>query len=412
MANQTPVHVAIVDAFSSTQFLTQALRKARIKTSVIYTVDEVSGGYCSLQPELFDQAFYIKDKTDFTKLISELKTANVNRVYYGSEDSVEITDNIANAICPEFANDISTAAARWDKYEMQEALRKAGIPCVKQIKVINQLTPTQEQALSHWDFPVIIKPNNMYGAIGVEVCNTVNAIKDYLQRYMTTNIFGQAIDHFVIQEFLVGDEFLIDSFSLHGKHFINGVQRYQRTIIQNSPVCLYAESISSDSDEAQQSMQYVKHVLTAVGLKNGFGHTELMLTEKGPYLIEINPRVSGAYGFHQKLFQSCGFNTQIDYLIASCQSENMPESNNTRYGRNVYLYNFKERAINELNMMLLQSLPSFKEAIMIKAPATIVSTPRTLTDAVGFALLIHNDRRQVEVDFEQLFLWEKNLELF
>lgn len=411
-ADYKNVHIAFVDPFSSGKYLATVLRATGITISAIYTTNELQNNYLSFQSELFDHTFFLENLSELPDLIAKLRTFNVNRIYYGSESSVSIADQLAHAVSPKIANAIDTSAARCDKYEMQEMLRKVGIPCVKQIKIQKQLNAEQKKELASWTFPVIVKPSNNFGSLGVQVCASINEIELYLQAQFNVNGYGQAIEFFVLQEFLQGDEYFVDTFSHQGEHIVSGAQAYKRILFEQRPLCLYSEVVSPDSKEAVACIQYVKQTLSAVGLNNGLAHTEVMLTKNGPYLIEVNPRISGASGFNNKLFAACGYPTQIDLLIASCQASAMPQIKDTCYGRKVYLYNFKEQAIGELNLALLQELASFQEGIMIKAPGTMVPVPKSLADTVAFVLLAHTDPNQVERDFNQILAWEKNLALF
>lgn len=407
----TMTHLLFVDPFSSAHFLATKLKSAGIRVSAIYTLSNTNN-YLSMHPELFDQVYYLNQVKDLPELIKTLSSQNIDRVYYGSETSVAITDYLANILCPAHANSPATANYRTDKYEMQEALRQAGIPSVKQIKVTGALTAEQEAELSTWDFPVILKPVNNAGSNGVECCDTVDHIKFCLSKQDKINVFGLEVNEYVIQEYLQGEEYIIDTFSIQGQHHLSGVLRTCRSLFQGKLICLYSETVSQYTDDAIACIEYVKKCLTAVGLENGFGHTEVMMTDKGPYLIEVNPRISGACGYVNKLFQACGYYAQIDLLIASCQGIPVSEPQNPLYGRRVCLQNYEERVISDLNLPLLDSLPSFVETTMLKQPGTLATAPQSLTDTVAFLLLAHEKPQQVLEDYQRLIHWEQNLQLF
>lgn len=404
-------HIAFVDPLTSGSYLANSLRKMGIRLTAVYTINNYSEYFTPL-PELFDHVFYLSPSETLSQLGETLSSLGVTRVYYGSEISVSTTDQLANTLCPDFANPLLSSTWRVDKYEMQEALRRAGISSINQIKVEGNLTPLQEIELASWPFPVIIKPSNGAGFLGVERCDSLEAVKLYLKNQPINNLFGLGISHFVIQEYLQGDEYLIDTFSVQGEHFLSGVQRYKRTVAGSTPVCLYSEIVLPDCPEAIASFQYVEEVLATVQLFNGFGHTEIMLTARGPYLIEVNPRISGGSGYNNKLFQACGFPAQVDLLAASCQGQVIPSPQNISYGRKVWLKNHEDRTVNPLDLTLLNTLPSFSEAMMLKEPGSLASYPQSLADMVAVALLSHSNPEQVDQDYQQLMDWEKNLQLF
>jgi predicted ATP-grasp superfamily ATP-dependent carboligase len=408
----TVEHIAFVDPFASTKFLASRLKQAGLSVSVIYTIKNFTTDYFTFQPELFDHAFHLIHPEQLSELITQLKAVKVTRIYYGSEISVAIADRLSQALCPQFANNPATASYRSNKFAMTEAVRLAGLPHIKQIKTGHSLTSEQEAELATWQFPVIVKPVNCSASLGVECCYSIAEVKTRLRTQTQANFFGQPVDTYLVQEYLVGSEYIIDTFSMRGEHHLSGTLRTCRSLHQRNPICLYSELAPSDHPEAAACIDYTKKVLSAVGLENGFGHTEVMYTEKGPVLIEVNPRISGANGYVNKLFQACGLPAQIDLLIAACKNLPIPIIKNSRYGRRVCLQNYIERAINPLNLPLLNELSSFVEADMLKQPGTHLSKPETLADTVAFVLLAHSNQQQVLQDHQQLLNWEQNLQLF
>ncbi len=408
-------HIVFVDPFSSTQFLAENLKAASIKTSVVYTMRPVSG-YVKQRPELFDDCFYLDSLDGISALAQELIEAKVTKIYYGSEHSVTIADQLAKQICPQWANDEATSLCRSDKYVMQEALKSAGLPSIKNMKIPRTLTQEDENQLRDWTFPVVVKPINHGGAYGVMVCHTIEQVKEAVSAQPALGQFyDYASDFFVLQEYLSGEEYFIDTFSHQGNHWVSGIQRYQRQLTNGRPISRYAEVIDPLSPIAKTCIDYVLNVLSAVGMREGFAHTEVMLTPDGPRLIEVNPRVSGAHGSSNKLFQYCGFPSQVELLIAACQNKLMPKITSSAgyYGRKVYLQNQREEyQLRSLNVELLQTLPSFAEALMLQSPGAKVTLPTTLMDTIALVSLVNKDQQQLERDYQQVIQWESAEQLF
>ena len=56
--------------------------------------------------------------------------------------------------------------------------------------------------------------------------------------------------------------------------------------------------------------------MTVTEFNHGFAHTEIFIMENGePSLVEINPRISGGRGVHNRLAQSFSIKSQTDLLI-------------------------------------------------------------------------------------------------
>ncbi|CAN5403598.1 ATP-grasp domain-containing protein [soil metagenome] len=408
-------HIAFVDPLASVEFLVTKLRTAGLRLTAIYTLSNLPNSYLKIRPNLFDEVFYTDSYTDISELANELMKNKIDRIYYGNESSISFTDYLAQLVCPKFANPINSSTWKFDKYEMQEALQRTGLAHLQQLKVTAELTHEQIAKLAATSFPLIIKPVNSAGSSDVELCHSLDEIKKYLfhtQQQENYNPFGKIVHEYVIQEYLQGDEYIIDTFSIDGQHFVSGVLKTVRSVYDSKPICLYSEIVSPLHPEVAACIEYTLRVLTAVEMNNGLAHTELMVTGEGPRLIEVNPRISGANGFINKLFQACGFPAQVDLLIASVKNTPVQNPDKTLFGRRVCLQNYVKRTIGNLNTDLLKQLPSFQEAEMLKQPGTTLANPQNLLDAIAFVLLAHTDPNQVIRDYQQLIAWEQDLVLF
>ena len=63
---------------------------------------------------------------------------------------------------------------------------------------------------------------------------------------------------------------------------------------------------------------YVRDVLDALGVRNGPSHGEVIITEDGPCLVEMNCRAHGGDGNWQSLCRElCGGYTQVNATVDS-----------------------------------------------------------------------------------------------
>jgi len=108
------------------------------------------------------------------------------------------------------------------------------------------------------------------------------------------------VEQLALQEFLNGTEYIVDTCTLDGQHLCCAVWRYsKRKGVPWNPkaiVTQYQEILASDSEECEALVSYVFKVLDAVGLRHGPCHTEVMLTPRGPILVEVNARMHGVQG--------------------------------------------------------------------------------------------------------------------
>lgn len=406
--------VAFIDPIISPVYLATELRRYSIKTVAIFTLVNLSEEEKKIRfhPELFDQVLYVDmasiDSNQINEIVHQLKTWGVECILYGYEGSIAFADKLSQLVCPEFANNPQTSIQRFDKYEMQEALKKANLPSVNQIQLTHFIT-----GLENWNFPVILKPNGGSASIGIKICHSVDEIDYFLKKNHPTLLHGTTAKSYIMQELLIGEEYIVDTFSLRGEHQVVSVHRYKKTIHEGYLICRYSEIVDPGSIEWKSCADYILGVLDVVGLKNGFGHSELFLTQKGPRLVEVNARISGAAGFVNKLSEkTLHFSQPAALFNALTKQPHPPFLKMTQTGLIVCVQNWKPRKISTLNATLLSTLSSYKECVMLKTPGAYLTSPKTLLDTVAMVLLINKNKKTLMEDYAQLTEWEKNEMLF
>ena len=86
-----------------------------------------------------------------------------------------------------------------------------------------------------------------------------------------------------------------NSVSRHGKHHIAEVWRYQKLYLSGRGYIYdYEEPLAWDVEDTIALREYVLKVLDALELKNGLAHTELIMTRRGPILLESGACLAGS----------------------------------------------------------------------------------------------------------------------
>lgn len=408
----------LVDPYISASDICDALHAEDISPVAVLTDLPISEAEKLTRfPEKKFEAIYFYSDPDLPK---KLSAHPILRIIAGSEASVAIADELSSIYCPHFANPTNTSSWRNNKFLMQEAIEKAHLNAVKQIKIMEPgLTKTQENLLANWSFPLIVKPSNSLCTFGFKKCEDLHSLQLAINELMgTTPIMGETINELVVQEYLQGTEYFVDTVSLNGSHKIIDVFCYHKTLHEGIPIYRSIDLVDPASTEATICIDYVLKVLDALELHHGLAHTELFLTEKGPFLVEINPRISGAYGYPNKLAAYILERDQATWVVKSIVNtqqflkEPMLPQVRKGDGRIVCLQNWIPKKFNGLNIEKLKSFPSYHESIALKKIGETLPAAKYLTDTVAFVLLRHTDKKQVQDDYERILRLEENGQLF
>merc|ERR1712187_572080 len=198
------------------------------------------------------------------------------------------------------ANGTELLFQRIDKAAMQEQLRTSGVPACEQIKS-GKLEELLQWATTRDKWPVVAKPAGGVGSEGIFFCkSTADIEKAHKEIIGVVNPKGVKNDAVALQEFLKGDEYIVDTISSNGRHICVAIwtQGKRRDLPWNptSIITTHNMLMSPHGEIQNQLVDYTFKMLDALGFKHGPSHNELMFTERGPVLIEINARMHGVQG--------------------------------------------------------------------------------------------------------------------
>lgn len=289
----------ITDPLSSTQVYPHAFRDAGVSPVAVLTGTEPPDVLkSSWHPENFDAVHYFDG--DIEGLAETLRQYDPLCIVPGQELGVPLYEELVHRLLPGTGNVPELAEARHNKWAMANAVIAAGVPHLRQIcsddadEIRKWLAET---GLANRD--VVVKPTNSGGADDVHLLPAGADPQPLLDRMVNrVNHMDRVTGPVLVQEFAEGDEYLIDSYSVDGKHGLVDVCRYTKTRL-NDRIGIYdrVDFLRPDDPQVQVVWPYTLQVLEALGFRNGCGHAEVMITPDGPRLIEIAERPAG--GGHQ-----------------------------------------------------------------------------------------------------------------
>ncbi|PZP35433.1 MAG: phosphoribosylglycinamide synthetase [Kocuria rhizophila] len=310
-----PATIAIVDGYSAGQNLLRATRRHGARAIHIRSTCRWSETMAVPDLSLYDAAFDIIDgnPTDSDRYL--LERLNVVGVLPGQESAVESTDRLATALGLA-ANDYQLTSARRNKYEMNERVRATGLPAVA------QRAGSSPEELARWvdrhtGYPAVVKPLDSAGTDGVVICYDRTALLTAAFEVLKgKNLFGKPNRQALAQEYLRGDEYIVDTVSRDGRHFICGIWKYSKRL-QASGKNLYDLDVLLDpsSPECRDMGKYAGLVLDALGIVEGPAHTEIIMTVDGPRLVEVGARLNG--NMMDSFHDVCLGHNQADLTVRS-----------------------------------------------------------------------------------------------
>lgn len=408
----------IVDPYSSGMYFAPEFRKAGIPTVAVLSRPEVMEVYASSwHPEDFDEV--IRYRGDLEPVVTRLKELAPRCVLPGADPGVELADRLSALLVPDLANDPALVEARRDKGAMAAAVAAAGLPTIPQICTAD---PREVEAwisregLGGRD--LVIKPPRSASTDGVVRLPRGEGWREAFEAQLgRPNQWDVVNDRMLVMEYVTGTEFVVDTFTHRGVHTVTDVTRYTK-IDNGGHMAVYEtmEWLPPDDPVVPELVGYTRGVLDAVGMRFGAAHVEIMLTDAGPRLIELNARPHGG-GQPPFCLHATG-DSQIHRTVRSLAGEAgrpIPEGYDLlRYTLVVFLISRSAGVVRNANVFDgVADLPSMHHSAVHVRDGQRLTVTRDLlnTLSLGFVVLSHEDREQVWADCRAIRRMEDKLEL-
>jgi biotin carboxylase len=192
----------------------------------------------------------------------------------------------------------SSMALRFrDKLFMRNIANAAGIPCPDYTGIF---TPDViAEYVDRVELPWIVKPRNEVSAFGIRKVESKEQLWEVLTGLDGRGTWRDHPSQFILEKFIVGDVFHVDSVVNKGEPVAWGVSAYgvpPMTVshqggVFSTSICAY------DSDERAELEEINHKLIGTFGLEKGVTHAEfLRARDDGKiYLLEVACRVGGAY---------------------------------------------------------------------------------------------------------------------
>lgn len=179
-----------------------------------------------------------------------------------------------------------------DKSEMKDALRAAGLPCAR-----HGLVETADEAVAFArsvGYPVVIKPPAGAGAIATFRADDEASLRDAVAKAAPRA--GHAA---LVEEFIVGDEYSLETISIDGRAVWHSLTHYYPTPLEvlRNPWIQWCVLCPREVDDAKYDdiRKAGSRALEVLGMETGLSHMEWFRRADGTIAIsEVAARPPGA----------------------------------------------------------------------------------------------------------------------
>ena len=235
----------------------------------------------------------ITEKDTYEETLEIVKKLNPILILPGSEKGVSLATRLADDLNLT-GNSYTNIEAMTLKNKMQERIAQHGLRSIK-----GRLVYSIKEAIEYYDSEnlnkIIIKPTYSAGSSSVKLClNKEDMIKNLEALFDDYNLYGSKNTELLIQEYIDGDEYIVNTVSCRGKHRVTLIWKYSKVKTEDGSIIYdIMETVDELNLGEAEMIEYAYNVADAIGIKYGPIHGEYIIDENGPVLVEVNCRPCG-----------------------------------------------------------------------------------------------------------------------
>lgn len=297
----------VTDGYSSSTALIKELLRRGATVVHLRSSPEITDPYfartfadAGLSPSERGPLYEVIHQGSLSETVDQMRRLNVTKMAAGAESGVILNDQVAWELGAP-GNGIQLARARRNKDVMGNVvnsyIRHRGYRPVKKKAATNADELLAWQATRYRKWPVIVKPVEGLGSYQVRLCHNQGEVREAVSAIIgKRNPLGYLNTHAMIMEVLQGPEYAVNTVSLDGKHKIIDIWVYVKVLVPGAAFLYSTDILLRHDDPAiPQLAIFTRHVLDALGIKQGPAHTEVKLDPRlGPRHMETGGRMSGS----------------------------------------------------------------------------------------------------------------------
>ena len=237
----------------------------------------------------------IMAKEHYKKTLDMIKKLQPVLILPGSDPGIELALRLSDDLGLK-SNPLSIFWNLRDKYAMQKTLEAAGIRSIQSSIVCSEVEAVSFFKAMHGR-KVVVKPTQGSGSVNVFICESEKEVRNaYRINEQFVRVRNRREETVIMQEYIDGEEYVVETVSCAGRHAALFSIRYIKRLRKGYGK-IYDTDIyfSPDDEEATELIEYCFQTLDCLGIQYGSVHSEIMVDEKGPVLIEVNARPAGSY---------------------------------------------------------------------------------------------------------------------
>lgn len=309
----------------------------RAKLMGLYTVgiDPCADAVCKDEVD----AFEVVGGQDYEGTLAVARKYNIAAVITAATDKpLVMMARIAKELGLRFYSE-ETAIWSTDKYQMKQRFIEGGVPCAQ-----GRLIHHADEAKDLY-FPVICKPRDNSGSRGVKLCRDVVELQECIGEALQYS----KLDTVLVEEFIEGCEFSIESLHYEGKSEVIQFTEKKTTEFPYNVELGHKQPANLTEEQKQSIRDIIAKTGMALKFENCPSHTELKINDRGIFIIETSPRLGGDFITSTLTPLSTGINLEDQLLHIALGDKVDTITGRVDKAAGVHFFSFPEGVIEAIS---------------------------------------------------------------
>ena len=339
----------------------------------------------------------------------------------GSDDGVPLAEALSAELGIPIFTPALSGTRRAAKHEQQRAVEAAGLRACR--GAAGNHWTLEMEAVCGESLPVVVKLAEGTGSEGTKLCETAAAARTHVEWLLAHCVQDAEV---LVQEYLKGDEYVVDTVSRDGEHKVVAIWKYMKRPCNGVANCWFGQRLLPIDAEPHlpQFEAYIYGVLDAIGITNGAVHSEVKFdgstpskAKRGPVLIECNCRLHGIEGSWAPIVERCLGYSQVSALLdayyeptafAALPPHPATEAQATAFGAQIGVRSMVEGEITRVNQARVEEIRSVASYVSENVawsglqPGCRIAKTVDVVTLCGQISLVHASQAQLEADMARV----------
>ena len=308
----------------------------------------------------FDEKGIIKEVIDTTDIPNVLLAAKKHKIDGIMTLASDLPTRTVAAVAKELTLpgiDEYTAIKATDKFEMRKALKKAAVPIPIFYKASSLVE--FEECIKHFDGKFITKPADNSGSRGIFLVDDISKAREAFEYSKMNSRNGDVM----VEEFMEGPEVSVETMTIDGVCHVIQITDKLTTGAPHFVEMGHSQPSLLSLDLQKKISKIAIDANRAVGINFGPSHTEIIVTNEGPKVVELGARLGGDCITSSLVPLSTGIN-MVEKCIRIALGENVSVLQTIKKGSAIRYFHHTDGIVEEIcgleNAMKLQGVVEIK----------------------------------------------------